>query len=249
MEFVSVTRTAGIAEVVLQRGKVNALNEQVVDELSLCFRYLAEDANARAVIFTGAGPFFSFGFDIPQFLDCSKDSFSEFLTGFTGLYTDLFMYPKPLIAALNGHAIAGGCMLAIACDHRIMVSGKAKISLNEITFGASVFAGHVEMLKFLVGGRNAQQILYTGAMYSADQALQLGMVDRVSAADRLMQDAREFANQLAAQDANAFHCTKRLLRSPQLSQIHNTEEQSIREFVSIWYSSRTWKNLQAIKIR
>lgn len=248
MEFVSVTTTAGIAEVVLQRGKVNALNETAVAEISSCFRSLADNPGVRAVIFTGSGPFFSFGFDIPEFLGYSKDAFSRFLTAFTCLYKDLFIYPKPLIAALNGHAIAGGCMLALACDHRIMVSGKAKISLNEITFGASVFAGDVEMLKYLVGGKNAQEILYTGAMYTAEQALQLGMIDQIASADQLMKDARDLASRLAAKDPKAFRGTKRLLRSPLLPQMQKTEEQSIHDFVDIWYSEPTWKNLQTIKI-
>jgi 3,2-trans-enoyl-CoA isomerase len=70
-----------------------------------------------AVILTGSGKFFSFGFDIPEFLAITKEEFTEYLANFTDLYTYLFLYSKPVIAALNGHTMAGGCMLALACDH------------------------------------------------------------------------------------------------------------------------------------
>ena len=112
MEFVHLSANDGIAEVTLQRGKVNALNEQVVEEMAACFRSLAADPEIKAVIFTANGSFFSFGFDIPEFLGYSRESFSVFLKNFTDLYSYLFTYPKPLVAALNGHAIAGG-----ACWH------------------------------------------------------------------------------------------------------------------------------------
>src|SRR5512135_1887998 len=128
MSFVEVQVRDGIATVVLQRGKVNALNPVVVDELSATFHALQSDTEVSAVVFTGSGKFFSFGFDIPELLAYPREKFTHYLTSFTTLYRDLFIYPKPLVAALNGHAIAGGCMLALACDSAIMAQGGAKIS-------------------------------------------------------------------------------------------------------------------------
>jgi Delta3-Delta2-enoyl-CoA isomerase len=248
MDFVRLSTNDGIAEARLKRGKVNALNEQAVEEIGGCFQRLAADPDVRAVIFTADGPFFSFGFDIPEFLSYSRDSFSAYLKSFTSLYGSLFTYPKPVVAALNGHAIAGGCMLALACDYRIMVSGKAKISLNEITFGSSVFAGSVAMLKFLVGGKNAHAVLYDGTMYSAEEASNLGMIDQVSSDEKLAGDAQEVARRLAARDAAAFRSMKGLLRAPVADEIARREEQSVEEFVDIWYSENTRRNLRAIKI-
>jgi len=160
----------------------------------------------------------------------------------------LFLFPKPIVAALNGHTIAGGCMLATACDFRLMVTGKAKISLNEITFGAPVLAGSVEMLKYCVGSRNAQSILYSGAMYSAEEAIQLGLVDQVSSEDALTEDAIKVAQELAQKDSSAFRCTKHLLRKPAVEEMIKREKDAILEFVDIWYSEQTWENLKAIKI-
>lgn len=248
MDFVLVSKNEGIAEVLLRRGKVNALNEQTVEEIAAKFQTLAAEGDIHAVILTAEGPFFSFGFDIPEFLSYSKESFSRFLKKFTALYTYLFTYPKPVVAALNGHAIAGGCMLALACDYRIMVSGKPKISLNEITFGSSVFAGSTAMLKFLTGGKQAQEILFRGSMFSAEEAVKVGLVDQVT--DRkLMETAQKVAAELAAQNGEAFYSIKRLLREPIVEEMTVREEQSIREFVDIWYSKETWSKLQRIEIR
>src|SRR5512141_452852 len=132
MDFVRLAVSDGIAEVRLERGKVNALDPAVVRELAASFRHVAEAPEIRAAVLTGTGKFFSFGFDIPEFLAYPRDAFAEYLEAFTALCRDTFSHPKPLVAAINGHAVAGGCMLATACDARIMVGGKAKIGLNEI---------------------------------------------------------------------------------------------------------------------
>jgi len=248
MEFSSVSKEDGIAAITICRGKVNAFNEPMIEEISSCFSDLERDESIRAIILGGTGKFFSFGFDIPEFLSYSKDEFIRYLTGFTGLYTRIYLYPKPVVAALNGHTIAGACMLALACDYRIMVSGKAKISLNEITFGSSVFAGSVEMLRCLVGEKSAERILLTGSMYSAEEARSLGLVDELADDSHLQERAGKVAGDFARQDPVAFKSIKGLLRKPIAEKMTAGEERSIREFVDIWYSEQTWRKLQEIRI-
>jgi 3,2-trans-enoyl-CoA isomerase len=248
MDFVHRSVDDGIAEVRIERGKVNALDDSLVKELSACFAALAEDPDVRGSILTGTGNFFSFGFDIPKFLAYSKEEFTRYLNLFTALYRGLFSHPKPIIAALNGHAVAGGCMLATACDIRIMVDGKAKIGLNEIAFGSSIFAGSLAMLAFWVGERRAQEILYAGKLYSAQEAHELGLIDTVVPDGQLLQTARQIAQQHAGKAPAAFRSIKSLLRKPVLEAMIAREGQSIEEFVEIWYSQETWKNLQGIKI-
>ena len=243
-----VSKDGEIATVTFSRGKVNALNEPMLEELNKSFEDLAMDNEVKAIIFTGSGKFFSFGFDVPEFLNYSKSDFVGYLEKFTNFYTYLFLYPKPIVAALNGHTIAGGCMLATACDYRLMVSGKAKISLNEITFGSSVIAGSVEMLRFCAGSRNAQSILYSGAMYSAEEALALRLVDQVSSEATLVEDARMVALEFTQKDSSAFRSIKLLLRKPVAERMIKTEKDSILEFADIWYSEKTWQQLKKIKI-
>jgi len=248
LSFIHVSKDGEIATVTLSRGKVNALNEPMVEEITTSLEDLATDNEVKSIIFTGSGKFFSFGFDVPEFLSYPKNDFVRYLETFTNLYTYVFSFPKPIVAALNGHTIAGGCMLATACDLRLMVTGKARISLNEITFGAPVFAGSLEMLRYCVGSRNAQSIVYSGAMYSAEEAFQLGLVDQVSAEDALAEDARKIAQELAQKDSSAFRSIKHLLRKPVAEEMIKRERDAIHEFVDIWYSEQTWENLKAIKI-
>jgi enoyl-CoA hydratase/carnithine racemase len=248
MSYVRVSERDGIATVTLARWKVNAFNEPMVDEIRARFETLESEQDVRAVILTGRGKFFSFGFDVPDLLSYSKDDFISYLTKFTDLYTYLFMFPKPVVAALNGHTIAGGCMLATACDCRLMVSENAKIALNEITFGASVVAGSVEMLKHCAGSRNAETILYSGTFCSPQEALTLGLIDRIAPAEALVEEAEKTAVDYADKDAAAFKSIKGLLRRPVAQEMVQREPDSIREFADIWYSEETWVQLREIVI-
>ena len=249
MDGLTLSTSGDVVEVALCRGKVNALNETAIEHLRQQLRRVSEDDSIRAVILTGRGSFFSFGFDIPELLPYSRGEFARFLTKFTDLCTELFLFPKPVVAALNGHAIAGGCMLALGCDQRLMADAGGKISLNEITFGASVFAGSVEMLVACVGQRNAAEILYGGAMLSPEKAQALGLVDRVTTQEDLLAESRSAAKQLADSDQAAFKSIKRLLREPIAERIRERELASIEEFVDIWYTESTQRQLREIKIR
>lgn len=248
MDFISIRKNEGIVELVLCRGKVNAINDQVVAEIKSVLTELEHDPDVSALIITGEGKFFSFGFDVPEFLSYSKEEFRSFTTQFTSLYTYMFLYPKPIVAALNGHAIAGGCMLVLACDHRIMVSGRAKISLNEISFGAPVFAGSTEMLRFCAGSNNATAILYSGAMYTAEEAKTLGLIDTVASEENLDNEAERVALELAAKHGPAFTSIKLLLRNPVADEMRLREKETIDRFLDIWYSDATREYLKQIII-
>ena len=248
MEYVTVEKREGITTLTLLRGKVNALNGAVVDEVKGTFTTLENDEETRAIILTGRGKFFSFGFDIPEFLSYTKEEFTRYLTEFTGLYTYMFSYPKPIVAALNGYTIAGGCMLALACDHRVMVTGNARISLNEISFGASVFAGSMEMLRFWAGSKNATNVLNSGALYSANEAKKLGMIEDITTDKELKNLATNVAMELGSKHPPAFASIKQQLRKSTLEEMQSREAESIEKFVEIWYSKETWENLKNIKI-
>jgi enoyl-CoA hydratase/carnithine racemase len=139
-------------------------------------------------------------------------------------------------------------MIALACDGAIMAQGSAKMSLNEIAFGSSVFAGSVAMLQFRTGPR-ASEIVYSGALYSPAEARALGLVAEVVAPDALLDRAREIAGELAARRPEAFASIKALLRKPVADAMAAREAASVREFVEIWYSEPTWTNLRSITIR
>ena len=248
MNFIKVAKESGITTVTMSRGKVNAINEAFVDELGAVFNELAADADTKAVILTGDGKFFSFGFDIPELLNYSKNDFARYLKKFCAMYTQMFLFPKPVIGALNGHATAGGCILALTCDCRIMVTGKAKIALNELNIGAAIFAGCVGMLKAAVDMRNAEKVLLTGAMYTAEDAQRIGLVDSVTSEETLMAEAKKIADEFPQKNPDAFKTLKNLLRRPAAECFGRSEEDSILDFIEIWYSEPTRKVLKGVVI-
>ncbi len=248
MNFIKVSIDEGISQVTIDRPKVNAINEPLVEELEQCFRRLSKDDGVKALILTGHGSFFSFGFDVPELYSYSKDDFLKFVVKFSDLLKNIFLFPKPVIGALNGHTVAGGTCVALACDYRLMVDEKAKISLNEITFGSTLFSTVVHMLTFLVGAKNSSEILYSGLMYPAEEAIKLGLIDQVVSKDELEEKAKNIALDFAEKDIEAFKSVKYLLRKNVAKEIETTEHDSISEFVDLWYSENTRNNLQKIKI-
>ncbi len=249
MGFVTKSTDGPVATLTIARGKVNAISEPVAEELSGNFEDLLADHSVRAVILSGQGQFFSFGLDIPEFLNYPKDDFKRFVGKFADLYTYIFTFPKPVIGALNGHTIAGGFMLATACDHRVMVTGKSMMSLNEITFGSSLFPGSAEMLRYCVGDRKAEIIAMTGDMYSAEQARDIGLVDQVSNDESLKQDSMTVALGFVSRYGPAFRSIKKLLRSDTAELMRQKDEKYRDEMIDIWYSEDTWARLKKIKIR
>jgi len=249
LDHVTIDYSEGVALVSLRRGKVNAINSAVVAQLGAALDHLLPNKEIGALVLTGSGKFFSFGLDVPELFPLDQEAFTAFLTEFTGLYMKIYVYPKPVLAAINGHAIAGGCMLATACDARWIAAGQAKIGLNEITFGSSVFAGSVEILTALIGHRNAEVMLRSGTMYDGEAALALGLVDRVVPAENLLPEALQEARRLARLDPPAYAALKGLVRTPVKEAMARREAQSIREFVEIWYSPGTREQLKRIEIR
>jgi len=249
LAYIDITRKDGVAVLSLHRGKVNAFNDSVVKEFRTILDGLARDDSVGALVLTGHGKFFSFGFDVPELYLLPRDEFSSFLRAFTGLYTSIYTYPKAVIAAINGHAIAGGCMVAIACDQRFMAETGGKIAINEITFGSTVFAGSTEILRACVGHRNAETVMMSGAMFDPDEALAIGLVDAVVPDEDLLPLAIEEAATAASMHAAAFQSMRGLLRGRIAERILSHEDDSIREFVEIWYSPSTREQLKKIVIR
>jgi enoyl-CoA hydratase/carnithine racemase len=243
LSIVELRKSDGIATLRLDRGKVNAINDDMVAAIRGALRDCDQDDQVRAVIVTGTGKFFSFGFDVPELYPWDRDRFTRFIEDFTDLYAEMFLFRKPVVAAINGHAVAGGCMLALTCDYRMMTRGGAKISLNEVNFGSTVFAGSMEMLRFATGSANASTIHLSGNMYEADDALSLGLIDAVG------DDALPIAREMAAKHQPAFGSLKSLLRKPIVDEFRRREADAIREFVEIWYSPATRAELQKIRIR
>lgn len=201
----------GILTLRLAHGKANAMDLELCEALT---RELQEARAARAVILTGTGTIFCAGVDLVRMTNEGADYVAHFYPALRETLRELAGFPRPIVAAANGHAIAGGCLLVAACDHRLMSGGKTGVP--ELLVGLPFPAIAIEILRFATG-RQAPALAYSGATFSPDEARTAGFVDEVVPASELMTRADAVARRLAAIPAESFRLTKMQLRAPVLA--------------------------------
>ncbi len=192
----------GVAVVTINRPeKMNALNAQVIEELRACFGELRRDERVRVVILTGAGPkAFVAGADIGELVAASGPALEQLAERGQSLMWSLEHLGKPVIAAVNGFALGGGCELALCCTFRYAASN-AKLGLPEITLGLIPGYGGTQRLPRLVGRGHAMEMILSGGMIDAEEAMRIGLVNRVVPGDDLMKAARAAAASIAGRSA------------------------------------------------
>lgn len=217
-ETIKIERKETTLIVTISREKaLNALNRQVVKELHTFFSNHWSDETIGCVIITGAGKAFVAGADIPELAECDVRSGTELSARGLYLMKTIQNFPRPVIAAINGFALGGGCELAMACDIRL-ASEKAKFGQPEVSLGIIPGYGGTQRLPRLVGKGKAKQLILTGDMISAAEAYRIGLVDEVYAPDELMDKALEMAAKIASKAplaiAAAKECINRGLEGP-----------------------------------
>ena len=195
--MIDVQTNNGIATVTINHGKANALDIGLCDALAGCFAELRR-SDARAVIITGRGRIFSAGVDLLQVTAGGADYVRKFLPRLHRLYDSVFFHPRPVVAAINGHAIAGGCVLACCADSRIMARGGGRIGVTELLVGVPFPALAFEIMRFAVPRRHLPELTFGGATYDVDAALARGCLDDAVDADALPKRALAVAHNLAA---------------------------------------------------
>jgi enoyl-CoA hydratase len=187
---------------------LNAINKETIAELQQAFSYYWSDDELRAVIITGSGPkAFVAGADIPELADLDVRSGNELSANGLYLMKTIQNFPRPVIAAINGFALGGGCELAMACDIRL-ASDKAKLGQPEVNLGIIPGYGGTQRLPRLVGRGKALQLILTGEIISAQEAHRIGLIDEVYPADELIDKALEMANLIASKGPVAVQLAK-----------------------------------------
>lgn len=204
----------------MAHGKANALDTAFCRTVLESLEALAAGP-ARAVVITAEGGIFSAGVDLIRLLDGGAEYRAAFVPLLSTVVRALFTFPKPLVAAVNGHAIAGGCVIACTADHRIMARGPARIGVPELTVGVPFPTAALEVVRFVVPAHHVQSVVYGGATYAPEDALGVGLVDELVDAHTLLEQAVERARRLGELPAQAFVLTKRQLRAPVLSRIES----------------------------
>jgi enoyl-CoA hydratase/carnithine racemase len=205
---VLLDRTGSTAIVTLNRpGQANAMNAALRRDLSQVTDEIANDASVRVVIVTGAGRHFCAGADLRE----SRDDRRASRASHPGA-ADLSRLPQPVIAAINGSALGGGCELALTCDFRFMAE-TAQIGLTEIRFGALPRGGGTARLPRVVGLSQAKRLIMTGEPVPAAEAERIGLADWTGPADQLIPAALQFAEQLSQRADYALRTAKALLNN------------------------------------
>jgi enoyl-CoA hydratase len=232
-----------IAVLRLAHGKASALDTELLEALDRCLREL-DEARPEAVVLTGTGSIFSAGVDLLRVLDGGTGYLAGFLPLLARAVRRLFAFPRPVVAAVNGHAIAGGCILACACDWKVMAAGEGRIGVPELRVGVPFPVAPLEVLRFAVPPQHLQKLAYAGRTYGAAEALEWGLVDEVVPPDRLLERALEAAGQLAAIPGASFELTKAQLRRPSLERIDALHDELEPRVAAQWASPGVQEHLR-----
>ncbi|MEH1126573.1 enoyl-CoA hydratase/isomerase family protein [Micromonospora sp. CPCC 206061] len=206
-EFVRVETKDGIGTIRLDRPPMNALNMQVQEELRAAAAAVTADAEVRAVVVYGGEKVFAAGADIKEMADMSYVDMAARARELSSAFDAIARIPKPVVAAITGYALGGGCELALACDWRV-VADDAKLGQPEIKLGIIPGAGGTQRLARLVGPARAKDLVMSGRMVDAKEALQIGLADRVVPAAEAYEAAVALVRQYTNGPAQALRAAK-----------------------------------------
>ena len=207
MEFVSIEVTDGVAVARLDRPKMNAISLQVQADLREAATELTERDDVRAVVLWGGERVFAAGNDVKEMADMSYADMVKVSASVSSATTAIARIPKPVIAAVNGYALGGGCELALSADLRFAAED-AVLGQPEVLLGIIPGAGGTQRLTRLVGTAKAKDIIFTGRFVKAEEALRIGLVDRVVPADKVLEESVAYAAQFSRAAALAIRAAK-----------------------------------------
>jgi enoyl-CoA hydratase len=234
----AVEKKNDIAILRMQYGSANAMDLNFCVDLGNMIRELAEHSS-RAIVLTGQGTIFSAGVDLPQLLVGGADYVRQFLPALDELLTTLFFCNKPVVAAVNGHAIAGGCLLTCCADRRLMAEGKGQIGVPELCVGVPFPAVALEIMRGRTNPDFVAEVILGGATYAPPEALHRGLIDEIIEPEQLLRAAIAAAESLAAIRPPIFAFSKRQLRLPVREAISSRSRAQATELYALWESADT----------
>ncbi|MCC6407517.1 MAG: enoyl-CoA hydratase/isomerase family protein [Planctomycetes bacterium] len=241
--MIEVSDDGAVRTLRMAHGKANALDVELCEALTNALRE-AEASSARAIVLTGTGSIFGAGVDLVR-LSSSREYVARFLPALDEVLWTLYFAKKPVVAAANGHAIAGGMVLLCACDHRILARGKAQVGIAELRVGVPFPILALEIVRRAVAPERFQEAVYRARNYSADEALARGFVDELCEPAELAARAKSVADELAAIPARTFALTKERLRAPAREFLEARMRASQAETIAAWCEPETLAAVRA----
>jgi enoyl-CoA hydratase/carnithine racemase len=234
-----------LATMRMGRSHGNAINGELADDLVRACREAEQDPAVRGVMFCAAGKLFCPGLDLRDLIGLDRPEMERFLKGFGECVHTLYAFPKPLVARLHGHAVAGGCVLALTADWRVLCDG-AMVGLNEVRVGVPFPYGVAMILRESAPSPKVEEVALFGRNYRGDAAVAAGLAHETHAVDGFDEHCRARLEELASRDPQAFSVSKRYLRSPVLERIRAHEQGLQHEFLDSWFSPATREKMQGI---
>lgn len=219
----------------MQFGRANAMNHEMLDGLASALA----DGKPKPTVLTGDGNIFCAGLDLVTLDGLDEDEFEDFLTRFSRTMVQVLTTPYPLVAAINGHAVAGGCVLALACDYRVGAEGDYKIGMNELSHGLPLPAVASEIPRGALTPQTYRTVVMSGVLMSPETAQQVGILDMMSEDP---ETAVEQACALAREQGKfpaAFAGVKAGVVAPVVNAIRELREALDRRFIDIWFAEET----------
>ena len=230
-----IERVDDVAVMRLEGGKANAMSPDWVGRVAELLKEL-EACDASSVVMTGYDKYFSAGLDLVTLTGLSRGELRSFIIDFGRLTMDVFNLSRPLIAAVNGHAIAGGCVLAQQADYRMMVTGKAKTGLREVALGVGLPVAVVETVRPRLRPEGFIPVCLEGRLFSAEGACELGLMDEAVGAEKLESRALDKAASLGRMPGLAYAHIKGSWRRPYLEAVVKNLEADTEAWLDTWFS-------------
>jgi enoyl-CoA hydratase/carnithine racemase len=241
--MIELAHHGDVAILTMKHGKANAMDGAFCADLIARLGEVRASP-ARAIVITGQGNIFSAGVDLVQALDGGPDYFRHFLPPLRRAFEAVFFYDKPIVAAVNGHAIAGGCVLTCAADRRLMAQGGGRIGITELLVGVPFPVVALEIMRFAAAPQHFQRIVYSGVTFPPDTAAGLGLIDEAVSADALIERAVAAAQDLAAL-GEAFALTKQQIRQGVRERLDKDGPRFDPAVDAIWYAPETAARIRA----
>ncbi|HYL97943.1 MAG TPA: enoyl-CoA hydratase/isomerase family protein [Blastocatellia bacterium] len=237
MEFIKTDKRGGVLVIILSRGKANSMNWQMVEDLRNALSQARSDTGTIGVVIESDSPkFFSGGFDISEVFAYDRAKMTEFFGNFMDFYQSVFHFPKPVVAAIGGHAYAGGAVLSLACDFRIFAQGDYGFALNEIKLGVVLPPSIVNMAIDAVGYQSAYHLGLTGASLTPARALQIGLASELVEPPNLLERSVSMTSSLAEKTPSAFAGLKADLRKAAGRSNAGVDRNELETFIESWFS-------------
>ena len=243
-ETLRIEDRGGVRVLSLSRGRANALTTPFCEEIHAAAKEAEEDPAVRGVVLTSASAkIFCAGFDLAELAHAEAPAFSQFIRKFDTLFFDLYLLGKPLVAALTGHAVAGGALLAATADFRFAAEGPGTIGLPEVTLGVHVPRHCVEAMRATVGEQALTHWALLGETMPFAEARDLGAIDRIVPPAALVDEAVAFAGRLAGASSEVYAAIKRDLRGAAYDKAQDVLPDGRKAFTDSWYSETGQKGM------